>query len=249
MFTICVEKLWVHLQNALQVKRSDVQELQGIDLGVLRAEDFSVLVHALQLGLELVQLIRFHQVSLVQQDAVCKGNLLCTLVFHTLRLLLLQVLHYVLGIHNCDNAVQLVLLLDEVINKECLRNGCRISEPCGLDENGIKLLDFSMQPLQCFDQVTTNCAANASVHNLDDFVICLLCQNLLINTHLTKLVLDNGKAQLVVWRLKDVVHQRGLPRTEEACQDGHWHLLLLRHVAGGALDYDRYKKGEKAPVT
>mmetsp|Transcript_1629 Transcript_1629/g.3548 ORF Transcript_1629/g.3548 Transcript_1629/m.3548 type:complete len:202 (+) Transcript_1629:805-1410(+) len=198
VLSIGVEELGVHRQHAVEVERSDAQKLARVDHRVLSAEDLGVGVDALDLLLELVELGRLHEIGLVQQDAVCKGNLLHCLVLNSLRLLLLQVFHAVLAVDNCDNAVELVLGADEVINKEGLGHWCWIRKACGFDEHSIEGLHLLVEPLQGLDQVAADGAADAAVHHLDDLFVSLLCQHLLVHTHLTELILNDGEAQLVL---------------------------------------------------
>jgi hypothetical protein len=47
-----------------------------------------------------------HQVSLVDEDAVCIADLLHRLVHHSLLLLGVQVADHVLGIHHCHHTIQ-----------------------------------------------------------------------------------------------------------------------------------------------
>ena len=88
-----------------------------------------------------------------------------------------------------------------------------------------------MQALEGLDEVAAHGAADAAVHHLDDVLLGLLLDDLVVDSDLAKLVLDNGEAQAMVGALEDVVEQRRLARAEEAREDGHRDLFVGRgHV-------------------
>mmetsp|Transcript_51197 Transcript_51197/g.111560 ORF Transcript_51197/g.111560 Transcript_51197/m.111560 type:complete len:350 (-) Transcript_51197:122-1171(-) len=163
------------------------------------------------------------QVALVQDDAVCKRNLLDGLVLRALWLLLVQVLHDVRRVHHGDDPVQAVLGLDVVIYEEGLRHWCGIGHACSLDQHGVEELDLVVHALERLNQVAPHRAAYAAVHHLNHLLVdaghtlTILAlarrssgDQLLIHAHIAELVLDDRKAEAVVRRAKDVVQQSGL---------------------------------------
>ena len=88
-----------------------------------------------------------------------------------------------------------------------------------------------MLALERLDEVTAHRAANASIHHLDDLLVDLLlditlvAQNVFIDTHLTKLILDNREAEAMILREK-MVQQRRLALFTYTCtymSDSHTH--------------------------
>jgi hypothetical protein len=84
-------------------------------------------VDGAQALLDAVEVLRRHEVRLVEQQAVGERHLLHRLVLHPLRLLLVQVLLDVLGIHQRDDAVQPREPLHVVVNEEGLRGSVHSS--------------------------------------------------------------------------------------------------------------------------
>mmetsp|Transcript_19250 Transcript_19250/g.50842 ORF Transcript_19250/g.50842 Transcript_19250/m.50842 type:complete len:217 (+) Transcript_19250:811-1461(+) len=163
------------------------------------------------------------QVALVQDDAVCKRNLLDGLVLRAFRLFLIQVLLDVRRIHHGDDPVQAVLGLDVVVYEEGLGHRCGIGHACGLDQHSVEVLDLVVHALERLNQVAPHRAAYAAVHHLNHLLgdaghartILALARRsfgdqLLIHTHSAELVLDDREAEAVVRRAKDVVQQSGL---------------------------------------
>lgn len=68
--------------------------------------------------LDRLQLLLVHEVDLVEEDAVREGQLLHGLVLHALRLVVVQVLDEVLGVHHREDGVEEELLLWDPIKKK-----------------------------------------------------------------------------------------------------------------------------------
>mmetsp|Transcript_10498 Transcript_10498/g.18994 ORF Transcript_10498/g.18994 Transcript_10498/m.18994 type:complete len:200 (+) Transcript_10498:662-1261(+) len=199
---------------------------------MLGAVNASCGVDTLHLLLDGVQGSLIHKVCLVQNYTVGKSNLLHTLILHTFRLLLFKMRHHMLRVHNGHNAIKLVLAADVIIHEKGLRHRGRVCQTCCLNEDGIKGLHLGIQSLQSLHQIPTDCAADASIHHLNDLFVGFLCEYFLVHTNFAKLVLNDGKAQAMVRRLQNVVHQRRLSRAKETCQNCDRDHLFLCHRSG-----------------
>lgn len=85
-------------------------------------------------GLDRGELGLVDQVDLVEEDAVREGELLHGLVLHALRLVVVEVLHQVLGVHHRQDGVQAELGLELLVHEEGLRNGCWRERGGGSDQ-------------------------------------------------------------------------------------------------------------------
>ena len=81
-----------------------------------------------------------HQVSLVQNDAVCIGNLLQSLIVNALRLTLVQLPLNVLGIRQCDDSIQVHVLQDLLDACDGVDDAVGVGQARGLDDDLIKLI-------------------------------------------------------------------------------------------------------------
>ena len=282
----CLQELWVHLQNPIQIEGVQHQQLLRIHSGELGANDGSRFVDAPDAGLQLLQrlllffgfqgasssnrlstfhilaLLPFahlrpgnsaHQIALVQDDAICEGQLFHRLILCTLGLLLIQVLLNVCRVHHCDDAVQSVLRLDLLIHKEGLRHWRRICHAGGLDEHCIELLDLAVHALQGAHQIASHSATNAAVHDFDHLLLGtgLVCDELFIHSHLPELILDDREAEAMTGVRQDLVQEGGLPGSQKSRQDRHRD-TRLRHghwTQQGATVISFEYKLEPAKVT
>mmetsp|Transcript_109055 Transcript_109055/g.308488 ORF Transcript_109055/g.308488 Transcript_109055/m.308488 type:complete len:248 (-) Transcript_109055:199-942(-) len=126
VFPLRVQELRVHVHHALHVEGPDVEELRRVHLAEQRVDDVDVAVDLLDLLLDLCERVFIHKVALVQQDAVCKCNLLDGLILNTLRLLFSQVLQYVFRINDSDDGIEMVAALHVIIDEKRLRHRCWI---------------------------------------------------------------------------------------------------------------------------
>ena len=229
-------------------------------------------VHRLDAGLDAHEVLLAHQIRLVDQDAVCKGdlhvytcmhacmrarvhacghagmcvcdvcvhaagNLLDRLVLGALRLLLIQVLLDVLRVDESDNAVEPKGRFGRVVHEEGLRDRRRVGHARRLDDDPIQLqlarLDALGELGEDDDQVLAHCAADASVHHLDDLLVglhlCVLREEAIIYAHIAKFVLDYGNL-LAMGGRQNVVQQRRLAASQKTREDGDWH-LVRRHMS------------------
>mmetsp|Transcript_29950 Transcript_29950/g.75126 ORF Transcript_29950/g.75126 Transcript_29950/m.75126 type:complete len:417 (+) Transcript_29950:116-1366(+) len=219
------QKVGVLLQHLLQVKGLDAQHLGEVHLGVLRLDDVRNLVDAPDALLDVRLLARVHEVRLVQQDAVRKRNLLDRLVDDAVLLLLVQVLHDMLGVHDGEDGVQAHAGLDLVVHKKGLRHGRGVRQAGRLHQDGVQLLLALHELGQDADEVAAHRAAYAAVVHLKDLLLGLHHQRV-VDAHLAILVLHHRDLQAVVG-LEDVVHEGGLPAAQEPRHHRYWDFRIL----------------------
>lgn len=80
------------------------------------------------------------------------------LVLNALRLLIIEVLLDVLGVHHSDDGVQGQPASQAVVYEEGLRDRRWIGQAGGLNQDGVKAVLALEQLVQDTDQVTTDCA-------------------------------------------------------------------------------------------
>ena len=75
VLSVGVEELGVHLGDTVQGERLDVDEGHGVNLGVLTAVEGGLGVEGTEAFLDGSDLSFLRQVGLVDEDAVCEGDL------------------------------------------------------------------------------------------------------------------------------------------------------------------------------
>mmetsp|Transcript_6917 Transcript_6917/g.20216 ORF Transcript_6917/g.20216 Transcript_6917/m.20216 type:complete len:471 (-) Transcript_6917:65-1477(-) len=228
------EKVGLKLEDARDVEGPHPEELVPVDLAVRRPHDGRVGVDVPDALLDLLELLLLlDQVDLVQQDDVRERELLLGLVLDALRFLVVQPQDEVLGVHHGDDGVQLVQLLDLRVDQEGLRDRRRVGQASGLDDHAVELGDLGVEPLEGLHEVPPHRAADAPVHHLDHLLVDVLlelvvpAEDLLIDSNLPELVLDDGEPQPMVLG-KQVVQQGRLPGSEEPGQHRHRHLAVRK---------------------
>mmetsp|Transcript_30441 Transcript_30441/g.54527 ORF Transcript_30441/g.54527 Transcript_30441/m.54527 type:complete len:288 (+) Transcript_30441:602-1465(+) len=209
-----VQKIGVLLQHLFEVKRFDPQHLGELHLRVLGFNYVRDLVDALNAFPDILLLLLVDKVNLVEQNPIRERNLLNRLINNAGFLLLIQVLHDVLRVHDGEDGVQAHALLDLVVHKEGLCDRGGISQAGGLHQNGVQLLLALHQLGEDADEITAHCAAHTAIVHLKDFLLCLHNQGV-IDAHLAILVLDNRDLQAVVG-FEDVVNKGCLPAAKKA---------------------------------
>mmetsp|Transcript_35372 Transcript_35372/g.80355 ORF Transcript_35372/g.80355 Transcript_35372/m.80355 type:complete len:489 (-) Transcript_35372:42-1508(-) len=215
----------VHGDDLVQGEAADAHDEVHVHFAVRGALDGHARVDGADAPLHLLQLLlRVHEVALVQEDAVGEGHLLDGLVLHALGLLVVEVLDDVLGVHEREDAVEAVVLLDVVVREEGLGHGRGVREARGLDHDAVqrlaRLLGVLHELLEPRDEVAAHGAADAAVVHLHDVLLVRHGATLhqrVVDAHLPELVLDDRDALAVVL-LKDVVQQGRLAAAEEARQ-------------------------------
>jgi hypothetical protein len=96
------------------------------------------------------------------------------------------------------------------IDKECLHNRRGVSKPSCLDDDSIKLIHSLVKPLECLHKITSNGAADASVHHLNYLLIDRFGDDLVVNADFSKFILDDGEFHAMGSVVEDVVEEGGL---------------------------------------
>mmetsp|Transcript_852 Transcript_852/g.1667 ORF Transcript_852/g.1667 Transcript_852/m.1667 type:complete len:233 (-) Transcript_852:508-1206(-) len=216
---LLVQESIVHLQKDLvQGKGLNSQNEVHVNLRVLCPPQLCRLVDAANFTLHIIQLCGRHKIYLVQQDSIRKCNLLYRLVYHPIRLHLLEPCDDMFGIYQGENAVQLHVCLSKVIRIESLSHGSRICQASGLNDDGVQRFSLAgcllMQLFQASNEVSSHCAANAAIVHLDDVLLCdtsACVKQGIIDANLSKFILYHSNS-LAVLALQDVVEECCLAR-------------------------------------
>jgi hypothetical protein len=150
-----------------------------------------------------LELVSAHEVRLVEDKDVGERNLLLALA----RVIEVQV--HVLCVDEGHDAVQREELAKVVVDEERLRHGTWVGHARGFDQNVVELVLPLHQVTEDADEVASDGAADAPVVHLEYFFVGIDNQRL-IDSDLSKLVLDDGNALAMVLR-EDSVQERGLP--------------------------------------
>ncbi len=162
--------------------------------------------------LDVGELFFRHQVGLVEQNDIGKGDLV---------LGLRRVLEPVLepfGVRDRHNGVELGLGADLLVHEEGLRHRRRVGEPRGLDDDGVELALAPHQPVDDAHEVAAHRAADAAIVHLEDFFVGVDDQ-IIVDADLAELVDDHGELLAVRFR-QDAVEQGRLAGAEIAGQHG-----------------------------
>merc|ERR1740123_917521 len=196
MFGIGVHKCGIHIDHTVQIERIEAEKVLKIHafLGQLDPHNVGVAVNHLHLANNFLQIFLFDKVNLVQENFVRKRDLLDCFVFGAIGLFFSKVLQKVLGIGNGEDRIEFVVLGNARFDEEGLAHWRGIGKTGGLDNDGVnRAVSVVVQLLKTLDKVSSNCAANASVLNLDhDFAAVLSGnQNFLIHSSLTEFVFND----------------------------------------------------------
>jgi hypothetical protein len=210
MFRIRIEELGFKIEDTFEVKGSNVEKFLGTDDSLLAAEDGSIEIERLDALLDGHQLVFRGQIRLVQNNLIGKDDLFHGLILHSFGLLVVETVDDVLGIHHGNDGIEVVHFLNVIVDEKGLDDGSRIGQASGLNDDAIEFLDLLVQPLESLDEVATDRAANAAVHDLDDFLVDILRNNLFVDANVTELVLNDSELHSVSVVIENVVHERGL---------------------------------------
>src|SRR5262249_18805340 len=134
-----------------------------------------------------------------------------------------------LGVSDGHHRVELGLAADIVVHEEGLRHRRGISEPGGLDDDGVELALAAHQPVDDAHEIAAHSAADAAVVHLEHFLVGP-DHEVVVDADLAELVDDDGVFFAV--RLREyAVEQGGLAGAEIAGQHGDGDLVghrLLR---------------------
>jgi hypothetical protein len=116
-------------------------------------------------------------------------------------------------VDDSDHAAERIAAPNPLIGIQRLRNGCRLGQTGGLDDDGVELIAVLQQLKEASQQVALNRAADTTVVHLHDFVIRGQ-QQVMVDADLTEFVDDHGNAAAMV-RGQDAVEERRFSRSEK----------------------------------
>lgn len=190
---INVEKLSVSVQRLPEVESPNVDHLVNWYATELCFDYRSVHVYSFDLCLQDIKLFPRYKVCLVEDENICKGDLLVCLILDSLRLDLIKMLAGKLGVNECDDRVESAKLFYFFIDEEGLSNRGWVSKTCSLYDDVRKL------PCMLFDElldgnddITAHRAADTTIHHLNNLVLGLEHKRV-IDAHISEFVLDDGK--------------------------------------------------------
>mmetsp|Transcript_16883 Transcript_16883/g.40250 ORF Transcript_16883/g.40250 Transcript_16883/m.40250 type:complete len:331 (+) Transcript_16883:344-1336(+) len=191
-----------------------------------------------------------HQIHLVDHHDIRVSDLLLRLVHRSARAALLHLPADVVGVHHGHNRIEAHARLQLGVRPQSRRHRPRVREACGLDEDVVKLVPLAHQRLERLHEVVLDAAAEAAVAELDPLLhhrlrlpgLRLLHQRALDPDLGAELVHDD-RDPVAVRCGEYVVDQRGLARSQVACDQGDRHrlmvMLLGRSLLGLLVDWWR----------
>ena len=182
---VLIEKMRIVFQRPFQIEGALVEHLRQVDLGALGPVDAGGRVDGADGRLDLRQFFRGHQVGLVQEHDVGKGDLVFG--FATI----LQAQRQVLGIDQCDDGIEFGLGAHIVIHEEGLGDGHRVSKAGRFDDDPIEAAGAAHQAFNDADQVAAHGATDTAIVHLVDFFVGLDNQ-VVVDADLAEFVDDDG---------------------------------------------------------
>mmetsp|Transcript_16881 Transcript_16881/g.40240 ORF Transcript_16881/g.40240 Transcript_16881/m.40240 type:complete len:453 (+) Transcript_16881:358-1716(+) len=228
----------------------DAEDLPEVDAAPRGAEDARSRVDRQYLLPQGEELPLAHQIHLVDHYDIRVGDLLLRLVHRSARAALLHLPADVVGVHHGHNRIEAHARLQLGVRPQSRRHRPRVREACGLDEDVVKLVPLAHQRLERLHEVVLDAAAEAAVAELDPLLhhrlrlpgLRLLHQRALDPDLGAELVHDD-RDPVAVRCGEYVVDQRGLARSQVACDQGDRHrlmvMLLGRSLLGLLVDWWR----------
>ena len=163
------------------------------------------------------------EVDLVDDDPVGGDDLVDRLVVEAVQRRIVEVALDVHRVDQGDDAVELDLARDLVVDEERGRDRRRVGQAAGLDQDVVELVAALEQLLQDADEIGAHVgdAADAAVRHLEDLFVGRQ-HEVRVDVDLAELVLDHRDAVAVALG-QDVVQQGRLAGAEEAGEDRHRH--------------------------
>ncbi len=214
-----LQEFRVNLGGPAEVEAADVEHAVKGDIAVAGHVDRRNGVNPADPRLERIQLLRGDEIGLVQQDDVGKRYLLHGLVIGV------EVGGDVLCVDHRDDGVEAEVAAHLVVGEKGLRHGCRVRQSGRLDQDPVEPVPALEQAAQDADEVPAHGAANATVIHLKKLLIPL-DHELVVDTHLAKLVLDHGELAAVLFG-QDAVQEGRLSGAEEAGKDGDRYWVVF----------------------
>mmetsp|Transcript_91724 Transcript_91724/g.239249 ORF Transcript_91724/g.239249 Transcript_91724/m.239249 type:complete len:283 (-) Transcript_91724:369-1217(-) len=222
----------VSVDEVRHVVRPHVRELRHLNATLDRRQNLGVGIDATNSVLHGDRGLRANQIQLVQQQLVAESHLLVSFVDLALLNLVVQARQNVLGVNDCDHAVEPQVRGEMLHRHEGSHDGNWVSHAGGLNHDlidPVALLDLIKNLLQALLEIATHGAAHATVVHNHDLLRqrhLVLLQQRIIDGDLTELILDNRDLHLLLL-LQNVIQESRLTCTEEACENDHRQLLVF----------------------
>jgi hypothetical protein len=213
------EEMRVDLHGVIKIKSSNIKNRWEVNL---RVDGPMQRCHRVDSTGELfkrLELRRRHQITFVEKDDVCEGDLLLGL------LTIIEMKQDVPGIDNRDHGVNREFRLDFVVSEESLNDWPRIGQSCGLDENAIELVPAFQQIAKDADEISPHRAADAAVVHFEEFLFGI-DDELVVDADLSEFILDHGNTQAMLLR-KNPVEERGFAGSQKTGEDGDRNASFL----------------------
>ena len=98
-------------------------------------------------------------------------------------------------------------------SRRILRTRCRIGQSCRFDNNTVEFSSFgAVQLLEGRDEIPTDGATDAPVHDLDEFFIDVFAESFFVHADVPEFVHDDGEFPPVVRIPQNVVEEGRLAR-------------------------------------
>mmetsp|Transcript_47154 Transcript_47154/g.111996 ORF Transcript_47154/g.111996 Transcript_47154/m.111996 type:complete len:200 (-) Transcript_47154:663-1262(-) len=125
----------VLIDEVADVVRTNVAQLGNLDLSFHRRQDLGILVDVSDPILDSDGLLWCYQVELVEDDLVCKGDLLEGFIHLSLFDCVIQTARQVLGVRHRDHSIQSQICRDLRAGHEGSNNGNRVGHARSLDHD------------------------------------------------------------------------------------------------------------------
>ena len=203
-----LEEMRIHLHGAIEIEATDIHDLGDIDVRAGRAVDDSEGIHVTDAVFESDEIRLAREVAFVEKDDVCKSDLLGGFV------IFVDMLQDVLRIYECHHTVDEEFFFHLLVHEERLHDWTWVGKAGGLDQDVVKFILPLHEIAEDANEVAANGAANAAVVHFKKFLVGIDDQ-LVVNTHLTEFILDDGNFESVLLG-ENAVEKRGFSGSEEA---------------------------------
>ena len=229
VMVVSLQELRLDVEDAVEVEGVAAEHLVERDFGALGAMQPRVRIEPADARLQLGEFARRHQVGLVEQNDVGKGDLVLGLGR------VLEPVLQPLGVGDGHHRIEFGLGADLLVHEEGLRHRRRVGQARRLDDDGVELALSPHQPVDDAHQVAAHGAADAAVVHLEHFLVGVDHQ-LVVDADFAEFVDDDG-VFLAVRLGQNAVEQRGLAGAEIAGEhgDGDFGGLRGRHRRAGSL--------------
>ena len=232
------QKLWVDIQDSVEIKAADVDDLFQIGVAEIDGLDRCAWIHVHDTATKRSVLGIRDQIFFRNQDAISKANLFLGF------LLFVESFHAVFRVDDGDDCVEAVVLGDVIIHEKSLADRTGVGHTGRLDDDALKIqfatfVTFA-QVEQGAHQVATHGAAHAAVGQFDDFFFLILNEQVVIDALGSEFIFDHRDTLSVVLR-QDAFQERRFSCAEKAGEDRDGDHLV--QTARGVHDQFDFKNG------